>query len=241
MNVQLTSDIHLEFHRDQGVSFIASLDPVGVDVLVLAGDIGNFVTFADSLERIAARYPAVVYVAGNHEGYGGSMPEVLERAERVAEKAGNIHVLENRVVDIAGVTFAGTSLWFPDGPMNAVYEDQLNDFHHIRGFKAWVYEANRQAIAFLHREAGNADVLITHHIPSQACVSPQWRGSEPNRFFVCPIAEQLTALPPLWFFGHTHDPFDAELGGCRFVANPFGYPREPKAGYQDKLVFEVVG
>ena len=39
MRLQLLSDLHFEFHRDGGRSFVDSLDPGGIDVLVLAGDI----------------------------------------------------------------------------------------------------------------------------------------------------------------------------------------------------------
>jgi len=35
MRLQLLSDLHFEFHRDGGRSFVESLDPSGVDVLVL--------------------------------------------------------------------------------------------------------------------------------------------------------------------------------------------------------------
>ena len=39
MIVQLLSDLHLEMHRDDGRSFLASLDPSGVDLLIVAGDV----------------------------------------------------------------------------------------------------------------------------------------------------------------------------------------------------------
>jgi len=39
MKLQIMSDLHLEMHADRGVEFIRHLDPTGVEVLVLAGDI----------------------------------------------------------------------------------------------------------------------------------------------------------------------------------------------------------
>jgi predicted phosphodiesterase len=39
MRLQLLSDLHFEFHRDGGHAFVDSLDPTGIDVLVLEGDI----------------------------------------------------------------------------------------------------------------------------------------------------------------------------------------------------------
>ncbi len=41
MKVLVLSDLHLEFHKDDGLSFIESLN-TDVDVLVLAGDITKY-------------------------------------------------------------------------------------------------------------------------------------------------------------------------------------------------------
>ena len=77
MRVQLLSDLHLEFHRDGGKAFLKSLDPSGVDVLVLAGDVdvaaGGLLQSLTSICRLY-RDSSVVYVAGNHEFYTGVEP-----------------------------------------------------------------------------------------------------------------------------------------------------------------------
>ena len=39
MKLQIMSDLHFEMHADGGAELIRELDPTGVDVLVLAGDI----------------------------------------------------------------------------------------------------------------------------------------------------------------------------------------------------------
>ena len=39
MRLQLLSDLHFEFHRDHGRSFVSSLDPSGVDILVVGSAI----------------------------------------------------------------------------------------------------------------------------------------------------------------------------------------------------------
>jgi len=39
MRLQIMSDLHFEMHADGGAGLICELDPTGVDVLVLAGDI----------------------------------------------------------------------------------------------------------------------------------------------------------------------------------------------------------
>lgn len=240
MNVQLFSDVHLEFFRDGGKAFIKGLDPTGVDVLVVAGDLGNCENVISSLEGLCGKYPQVVYVLGNHELYGSTPQRVLEKIRALEGKTPNLTFLDNASTVIGGVKFAGTTLWFPDDPLNFMYEKQLSDFSYIRNFKPWVYEQNRLAHEFLAAEAADADMVITHHIPSNLCVAPQYQGSPLNRFFVSPIADKLPALPKRWVFGHTHTPGEWEMGGCTFTTNPLGYPHESKKGYQEKLVFEVL-
>jgi predicted phosphodiesterase len=39
VKLQIMSDLHFEMHADGGAGLIRELDPTGVDVLVLAGDI----------------------------------------------------------------------------------------------------------------------------------------------------------------------------------------------------------
>jgi predicted phosphodiesterase len=59
MHIQLLSDLHFEFHADHGQSFVESLDPRGVDVLVLAGDIavGDGIADApDALNQLVQRW-----------------------------------------------------------------------------------------------------------------------------------------------------------------------------------------
>ena len=247
--IQIVSDIHLEFHSAESAKrFVQEMDPSGVDVLVLAGDVANTRTLTKALFDICERYAAstVVFVHGNHELYGGT-PGIVETLLRHATaKLPNLRVLDDQITEVGGVVFAGTPLWFRDDPLNVPLEAHLNDFHQISGFKPWVYERNRRAEAFLRDalsvETGPraVDVVVTHHLPSDACVSPKYRGDTLNRFFVAPIADELPRLPQVWLYGHTHDAGDAEHRGCRFVCNPHGYITERRcAGYVPKLVLEV--
>ena len=82
MNIQIASDWHLEFRSDRGKSFLASLDPAGVDVLVLAGDaqlVKHAVGYDMLCDQLCAKYPEVILVPGNHDFFG-SEPEAAWRA-----------------------------------------------------------------------------------------------------------------------------------------------------------------
>lgn len=239
---RILSDLHSEFHRDGGDSIVAALPEVACDAVILAGDIGNSLTALSFLEMLCERFRnvPVLYVPGNHEHYYSSIPDFRDSLKKAAAKDSlrNLVYLDNTVVDVAGVRVAGTTLWFPDDPLNAVLKHRLSDFRLIRSLQATVYEENRQAQAFI--ASAKADVVVTHHLPCENAVSPQWRGSELNRFFVGGDDALVAASgAKVWVFGHTHTPMDFEHLGVRFVANPFGYPFESKSMYRDDLLVTV--
>ncbi len=67
MKLQIMSDLHLEFYKDRGKSFLESLDLTDIDVLILAGDIATRGLIESTLNWFAKNYKQVVYVHGNHE------------------------------------------------------------------------------------------------------------------------------------------------------------------------------
>lgn len=226
MRLQLISDVHTEFHADHGRSFIDGLDPAGVDVLVVAGDLTVHDYLADNLERLCARFPEVVYVTGNHEYYRAE-PELLKDTLRdLVTRLGHFCWLENKMVKIGEQRFLGCTLWFPYDEENDCYERLMNDFRLIPRFKRWVYDANAESVAWLHEHVRPGDVVVTHHIPDERGVHPKFRTGRDaflNRFFLCQLPRELLARPSLWLFGHTHEAMDFRIGDCRFICHPMGY------------------
>lgn len=240
MNIQIVSDLHLEFHADDGRAFINSLDPTGVDVLVVAGDLATLPLLRFGLEALCHRFPDVVYVVGNHEYYHSSPQEVHGVLGGLREWLPSLHWLRDEVAEVGGVRFAGTAMWFRDRPDNALYAAELNDFGLIRGFAPWVYEENERALAFLAAEAPRADVVVTHHMPTARCVAPMFARSPLNRFFVCGVDELIETIgPPLWICGHTHASVDCRVGSTRIVCNPLGYVPGSNPEFDDQLVLRV--
>ncbi len=116
MRIQLLSDLHLERHPE----FVPQPAP-GVDVLVLAGDIGSYQAgsrltdddfglgrFSPWLEGSPWRH--VLFVPGNHEFDSIEFHEATERLKNTCQRLG-ITWLEREVVVINGVRFVGTTLW----------------------------------------------------------------------------------------------------------------------------------
>lgn len=235
---RLFSDIHSEFHRDGGASFVQYLPDVPCDAVVLAGDVGNSRTLLPFLGMVCRRFAdvPVLYVTGNHEHYGSGF-EAVRGLIATAQFPNLVH-LDNTVVEVAGVRVVGATLWFPDDPTGIPYRHMMNDYRSIRNLDPIAYLENHQTRKTIS-EAG-ADLVVTHHLPCPAVVAGRWAGSDLNRFFVGGDDELVAASGArVWMFGHTHDATDVTHLGVRMVANPFGYPNEPKARFRDDLVVDV--
>ena len=61
-----------------------------------------------------------------------------------------------------------------------------------------------------------------------------------NVFFVCDMAPHVRERQPkLWIHGHSHDCCDYMLAKTRVVANPLGYPSEPRSLEAFEPAFQV--
>ena len=243
MRVQYLSDIHVEFHADKGESFVGSLDPSAVDVLVVAGDLAVGAGIGPALDLVCARYAPrpVLYVHGNHEFYGTTREKVIAETRGACARNSNLHWLDGDVVEIGGIRFLGAPLWFRDFEGSKFLAFAMNDFKTIQGFREWVYLENQRALDFLERELRAADVVVTHYLPVEASIAPRWQGDALNAFFLCDVEPLIRERrPQLWIHGHTHDSVDATLGETRVVANPFGYARiELNHAFIDHAVIEL--
>ena len=80
------------------------------------------------------------------------------------------------------------------------------------------------------RLESDADVIVTHHLPSMQCVTQRWKHSTLNKYFVSGFAPEHSGAA-LWVYGHTHDSNDFMLGSTRMVCNPFGYVTEEQSQF----------
>jgi predicted phosphodiesterase len=116
MRLQLLSDLHLE--SNPGIEFELA---DGVDVLVLAGDIGSYQRGSKLVdddfglgrfapERFGAHAPTVLYVPGNHEYDHLDFDATHARLRGLCAHLGIVW-LEREAVVLGGVRFIGTTLW----------------------------------------------------------------------------------------------------------------------------------
>jgi predicted phosphodiesterase len=243
MRVQLLSDVHVEFHADQGVDFVRSLEPGGVDVLVLAGDIAVGQGIVPALSLFCERYRSatVVYVHGNHEYYGTDRETVVAVTHEATALNRNLVWLDSEMAEISGQRFLGGPLWFERRPEAERFKRGMADFQAITGFESWVYDENRRMKELLVKELRETDVVVTHHLPTFASVASQFSSSPLNAFFVCDVEELIEERRPrLWMHGHTHASVDERIGRTRVLCNPFGYVGwELNSGFVDALIVEI--
>lgn len=229
MKIQYFSDMHLEFGEAEARASAA-------DVVVAAGDIA---VGAAAVEWLRRSGKPTIYVAGNHEFYGGDVDEV--RAAIAAACAGTtVHYLERGRLVLDGVRFLGATLWtnFDGGDprLMATLREHMNDYQQIRlrgrpltpqdlfddntATRAWL-------LGELARPHPGPTVVVSHHAPFPA----SWRAPA-NSVFRAAYCNDLAALVAghaidLWVHGHVHACADYHVGGLHVVCNPRGYE-----GYQ---------
>ena len=132
MNIGIHSDLHTEC----SLCTISNLSEL--DVLVLAGDIGDPATvrlFFDYLRRKTTKLP-VLYVLGNHEYYGFAISEAKDIYRSISQEYG-ITLLDDESITLNGIQFSGTTLWsdfsLADKPADAMRwaDEVLPDFREI--------------------------------------------------------------------------------------------------------------
>lgn len=240
LRLQIASDLHFEFHPDGGREFISSLPVVG-DVLVLAGDVHLAFSLRSVMRQFAAKWPYVIAVTGEREYFHSDPTSVVREIMSIESELRNVAYLHNgSTITIKGQRFIGGTLWFPDQPDNTLFQGPVADFNAIRNFVPWVYDANQKTTKALRDNLSRDDVLVTHHLPSEICFHPRYRGSSINRFFVSPIDDIIqTAQPKLAVCGHTHAGVDVKIGDTRIVCNPLGYPHEKAHKFDPTFIVEV--
>src|SRR5688572_123993 len=130
MKLNILSDLHLS---------CGALEPpqTDADAVILAGDITRprqAIAWAQGFGK------PVLYVAGNHECYGGSVAGTMRELKALCSGTA-VRVLDKDEVIVAGVRFLGATLWtdfrlFGEGPKRAAAVREavrcIRDFTAIR-------------------------------------------------------------------------------------------------------------
>lgn len=230
MKILVMSDLHAEFYSAINFySFVMSLDPEDIDVLILAGDICTAGNMLETMNIICQRFSnsKVVWVHGNHEYYGSTRENVYRLSKQCEIENHNLKWLNGNYIEINGRRIIGHTMWYCKKNDNFKYERYMNDFIKIFDLKNWVYEENKRGIKSFEEHCRPGDIIVSHHLPSQKSVAEKFKTSDLNRFFVCDVEKQIKELrPALWIHGHTHYEFNYQLYDTTVICNPRGYHTE---------------
>jgi Icc-related predicted phosphoesterase len=251
LKITYMSDLHLEFHCDNGEAFIKEVidyTPQS-DLVVLAGDIAVLSRDTEQLAKLlqglsekVSGEGRVVFVPGNHCFYSGTYAEGKRRLLMLRMAAPqNVIVCDDyfHQFKINKYIICCGTLWFPNLHPDPGIKSWLNDFSQIPGMEQDIYRENEAFVTLLEGACEDNDkvVVVTHHAPSYRSVSPKYAGSPMNQFFCNNLDDLIEECKPkIWISGHLHDPVDYQLFNTRITSNPFGYRGECDANWVPKTI-----
>lgn len=241
MRVHILSDLHLEFHKDYGESFLQSLPNVNADYCIFAGDICLLRSLDKHklpLMKWASRYKQVFWVMGNHEYYYTNFKEahkLLQDFANIKMYVRGLEVLEE------GFKIALATLWFVKDDLSDRYKDKVSDFHVIDNFDPSVYGEHTLDHIFLENVIDNETIVVTHHLPLMQSVRKEFKDSPLNKFYYGRGDFLLDSCKPLaWVHGHTHNSCNYVYKNTRVICNPYGYAgHEVNLNFKPDFVLEV--
>ena len=84
-------------------------------------------------------------------------------------------------------------------------------------------------------------IVVSHHVPSNALASPEFKGSTINGAFVSELADFIESSDiDFWVYGHSHRNISAEIGKTKCVSNQLGYVfREDISSFDRAKAIEI--
>jgi len=244
--IRLVSDLHLEFFKKDDFKLEVS-DNEDNTILLLAGDIAiatKMKRFIYFFEDISKRFFKVLYIAGNHEFYGGSIGMTPVKIKDAIKPFKNIHFLENDKIEIDNIWFICATLWtdFNDNDPMCRFDAKhmMNDFKTIRigpTSEPWRCKFTPEDAFVMHRTSKDfifkslkrknkkkKYVVMTHMAPSELSIAEVFKGDRLNGAYMSNLEEDIfESKPDIFIHGHTHTSFDYMLGDTRVICNPHGY------------------
>ena len=227
LKLHVVSDLHLDsFKHKENVKLFSQLKKKDIDALVIAGDFGDGGA-PYFLRDMCKQYENVIFCLGNHDHYGKGFELIRKQCGELVSENSNLHFLDySNKVEIKGHTFKGGTFWYP-------YQDTF-DFNYLinywpdskcipGNYQDWL-KAETPNCDNLLASIQKDDIVLTHMLPSQLSIHPDFKDAETNMFFIKNAENVIkTVKPKVWIHGHTHYHFDYKIGDTRIYCNPRGY------------------
>ena len=246
MKIAVCSDLHLEF----GPISLENTD--NAEVLILSGDIcvakdlgendsNNIKGENDKsnqyhkfFQECCARFPSVIYIAGNHEHYHGDFAKSIGSIRDRLGYLVNLHVLDKESVLINNVLFIGGTLWTDmnkeDGITLMHMKDMMNDFRCITNSARKTHYKDTLGNSHIHIARFTPDdavedhkkmleyvktmiegkhdqkfVVVGHHAPSKASTHPRYVNETiMNGGYSSDLSEFILDHPQIKLWTHGH-------------------------------------
>lgn len=255
INIQIVSDLHLEFTGDKKKFNI--LKP-SAPYLALVGDIccvadvSDFQIFKNFILELLPQYEHIIMVSGNHEAYTTSrQPTKLQTIDAChakiraffRETSKKLHYLQNNTLKIIKgkklYYIIGTTLWsnIPK-EQYANIQSSLSDYKHI-----YIEDNNKVRLIvpndivtmfkrnYLYIKSQLARAAIdgaTAIVLTHHCpfIKPDFGKNKLDYGYYSDCSALFTKNVALWGYGHTHIKDDHQYKGVRFYSMPKGYPMQ---------------
>lgn len=236
-------DLHLEYRPEEDFTLVGR-----PDIVVLAGDIHTKSRGVAWAAQTFGDIP-VVYVLGNHEGWGGHWHNTVAKMKAAAEGT-NVHVLHRDQVILSGVRFLGATFWgdFSAWPNRRealdaaaqVTRDRnapgMRDYRKITvaGYRrlhpADVLRFNNEDREFLVRKSAEPfdgpTIIVTHHPPVLSAMKHPARDPGDATYASDWERGVRELAPAAWLYGHTHSPRYQQVGSTLLASHAAGHPEE---------------
>lgn len=199
------------------------------------------------------------YYQRHHQPDAKTMEAIHARLREICAAFPNVHLLDRSgfMLDDEKIYVIGTTLWShcPQGSAMVRLQNGMSDYRYIHVSSSSSLKNNqrlltvadtnnlmRESVVALQHELIRSRTLgakhvmvITHHVPSHACIHPRFSGHPLSHGFVTNLEDIIkSGLVDTWIFGHTHESCDMCIGPCRLVCNPRGYSATDANGDDDK-------
>lgn len=247
MRVFALSDIHIDYSGNQ--DWIASLSRIDYqdDVLILAGDITDFLPKLEwCFQTLAACFRQVLFVPGNHDLWvmrDKAAPDSLQKFALIRQIAADTGVAM-QTWSHGSLTIVPLLGWYDYsfGLPGTLLQEAWMDFraciwpdgHDAAAITRHFLALNRPHLPFTAAavQAARTVISFSHFLP-RIDVMPHY--IPPDKRMVYPVlgsslidAQIRSIKPQMHVYGHSHVNRRIMIDGIEYINNAFGYPNETR-------------